>query len=276
PARARQRELDARYAAHPRRRLDRRPRRHPPLQPEPDGEPLPLQLQPLHAHAARSLHERLRGARLTRRAMAAAAAAALALGVAGLAAWPRAEASRVAPSTPVAERLECRFRPGDAAAFRFESRVALEGDAAEDLFRGQLRWVVVEEATSARPALLRASLSSVVLEQALSQEPARASELEDGPFYLRVSSSCRFTGVGFPPRWSAASRRLVSTLLASYEFVLPEGTEAEWEAEQRDGVGDYTARYRLVRAAEGPLTIVRAKPAYALDAEARQIGRATW
>jgi len=115
--------------------------------------------------------------------------------------------SPAAPSgaRDASELLACRFARNDTAAFAFESSATLDGGSEGDHLRGVLSWVVVDEATAERPALLRASLSSVVVEQALSEERARADELEDGPFYLRVDARCRFTELGFSPRWSGAS-----------------------------------------------------------------------
>ena len=111
-----------------------------------------------------------------------------------------------------------------------------------------------------------------MLEQALSRERVSAAELMDGPFYVRADASCRFTGLGFSPRWSAASRRLVTTLLASYEVVLPEDGATRWQAEQRDGVGAYTALYRARSGSGATRVIVRSKPRYRLDEEARRMG----
>ncbi len=181
-----------------------------------------------------------------------------------------AEPAKAAPGA-----LECRFEHQEAAAFAFESSATLApppAAGAEDHFRGLLSWVVVEEAHAGRPALLRASLSSVLLEQALSQERVDAAELQDSPFYVRVDTSCRFAGIGFSPRWSGASRRLVSTLLESVEIVLPGDGSEHWSAEQRDGVGEYTAEYRRGASARGTTRIVRAKSRYHLDDTAQRLG----
>ncbi|MFP2901441.1 hypothetical protein, partial [Corallococcus sp. 4LFB] len=170
---------------------------------------------------------------------------------------------------------ECRFERQQAAGFSFESTATLDeapAQGAEDHFQGRLSWVVVEEARPGHPALLRAALSAVVLEQALSQERGSAVELEDSPFYVRVDARCRFAGLGFSPRWSGASRRLVSTLLESFEFVLPGDDSPRWSAEQRDGVGAYTAEYRRDEARGGTARIVRTKPRYQLDDTARRLG----
>ncbi|NOJ94889.1 hypothetical protein HMI51_18365 [Corallococcus coralloides] len=179
------------------------------------------------------------------------------------------------PERPAPGARACRFERQATAAFSFESTATLDGvpaPRAEDRFQGHLSWVVVEEARPDHPALLRAALSAVDLEQALSQERASARELMDSPFYVRVDTRCRFTGIGFSPRWSGASRHLVSTLLESLEFVLPGDDSARWSAVQRDGVGEYTAEYRRDDAAGGTARIVRAKPRYQLDDAARRLG----
>lgn len=182
--------------------------------------------------------------------------------------------TRAAPNAArdASEPLACRFARNDTAAFAFESSATLDGGSAGDHLRGVLSWVVVDEATAERPALLRASLSEVVVDQALSEERARADELEDGPFYLRVDARCRFTDLGFAPRWSGASRRLVTTLLQSYEVVLAGDGDARWEADQRDGIGDYTAQYAMERSERGSIRVRRTKPHYRLDREAVRMG----
>ncbi|WIG98006.1 HEAT repeat domain-containing protein [Myxococcus sp. SDU36] len=180
-----------------------------------------------------------------------------------------------APAEPAPGAPECRFERQDTAAFSFESTATLDEVPAprvEDHFQGHLSWVVVEEAQAGRPALLRGALSAVELEQALSQEQVSAVELEDSPFYVRVDTRCRFTGIGFSPRWSGASRRLVSTFLESLEFVLPGDDSTHWSAEQRDGVGVYTAEYRRDEAPGGAARLVRTKPRYQLDDTAQRIG----
>ncbi|MBN1204079.1 MAG: HEAT repeat domain-containing protein [Myxococcaceae bacterium] len=212
-------------------------------------------------------------------------AAGLGLAALGLVAWPWDEMTAGAPSSEtrgstepeklMSGALECRFESRETAAFSFESSATLDAAPslqAEDHFRGLLSWVVVEEAQQGRPALLRASLSSVVLEQALSEERVNAAALEDSPFYVRVDTSCRFADIGFSPRWSGASRRLVTTLLESFEIVLPGDDSAHWEVEQRDGVGAYTAQYRRDASPRGSTRIVRTKPRYRLDDTARRMG----
>ena len=205
-------------------------------------------------------------------------AAGLGLGALSLFAWPESESTAAAaPSADDGPReaAQCRLRAEETASFVFESSARLEAPGAEpavDRLQGRLSWIVVEEARDGEPALLRASLESVVLEQALSRERVSAAELMDGPFYVRADGSCRFTGLGFSPRWSAASRRLVTTLLASYEVVLPEDGATRWQAEQRDGVGAYTALYRARSGSGATRVIVRSKPRYRLDEEARRMG----
>lgn len=200
--------------------------------------------------------------------------AGLGLAAMGIAAWTWDRGS-TEPEEPAPGALECRFESGETAAFSFESSATLDASPSaqvEDHFRGLLSWVAVEEAHPGRPALLRASLSSVVLEQALSQERVNAVELEDSPFYVRIDTTCRFAGIGFSPRWSGASRRLVRTLLESFEIVLPGDGSTHWNAEQRDGVGAYTARYRRGASAGGTTRLVRTKPRYHLDDTARRLG----
>lgn len=178
------------------------------------------------------------------------------------------------PKAPAPGALACRFESQETGAFSLESTATLDGAPAarvEDHFRGLLSWVVAE-AQPGRPALLRASLSSVVLEQALSQERVNAAELEGSPFYVRVDTTCRFAGIGFSPRWSGASRRLVSTLLDSFEIVLPGDDSTHWSAEQKDGVGPYTAEYLRDAPARGTTRIVRTKPSYQLDDTVLRLG----
>lgn len=212
-------------------------------------------------------------------------AAGLGLAALGLLAWPSDEvtagSSSSAPRASTEPEkttpgvLECHFESRETAAFSFESSATLDAVPslqAEDHFRGLLSWVVVEEAHQGRPALLRASLSSVVLEQALSEERVNAVELQDSPFYVRVDTTCRFAGIGFSPHWSGASRRLVTTLLESFEIVLPGDDSTHWKAEQHDGVGAYTAQYRRDASPRGSTRIVRTKPRYHLDDTARRMG----
>ncbi len=207
--------------------------------------------------------------------------ACFALTAVAVAVWPRPEPTE-AVATGVADRtggkatstaLECRFERGATAAFAFESKVSLvgEGASAEDRFEGVLSWTVVEGARQGEPALLRASLTSVRLAQALSQERVSAAELEAGTFYVRIERSCRFAGFGFSPSWTPASRRLVTTLLVGYEFVLPGDGATHWQIEQRDGIGAFNADYRRASSADGT-TIVRTKPRYLVDDAARQFG----
>ncbi|HVJ92916.1 MAG TPA: hypothetical protein VM580_24110, partial [Labilithrix sp.] len=198
-----------------------------------------------------------------------------AVGLVSLATWPTRRTSTV--STPTAKAVEpskplqCVFRTNDTAAFSFASTATLEGSGTQDLFEGVLSWVVVDEARDDRPALLRTALTSVVVEQTASEEQVNAAELVASPFYVRVDSSCRFSGLGFSPRWSGASRRLVTTLLESYEVVLPGDASARWEAKQRDSVGAYTGQYQT-SSSVGPRLIVRTKPSYHPDQEARRMG----
>ncbi|WP_426732930.1 hypothetical protein [Myxococcus faecalis] len=179
------------------------------------------------------------------------------------------------PQQAAPEVLACRFERHARAAFSFGSSATLDAPTApgaEDHFQGHLSWVVVEPARPGHPALLRAGLSSVVLAQALSQERVSAVELEDSPFYVRVDTRCRFVGIGFAPHWSGDSRRLVRTLLESFEFVLPGDDSTRWRVEQRDGVGAYTAEYRRDEARDGETRITRTKPRYSLDDTVRSLG----
>ncbi len=180
---------------------------------------------------------------------------------------PEPRAVENAPELP----LRCELTRGDTAAFTFESRAALDGEAepTEDLFGGELSWVVDD--VTGESALLRAQLRSVRLEQTLSREQASADELEGSPFYVRIDSRCRFTGLGFAPGWSASSRRLVTALLDGFEIVLPSDDATRWEVEQQDGVGAFAAHYR-VHESGGEQTVVRSKPGYRLDEDTQQAG----
>jgi hypothetical protein len=64
----------------------------------------------------------------------------------------------------------------------------------------------------------------------------------------------------------------VTTLLEDFEIVLPGDDSTHWEAEQRDGVGEYTAEYRRDTSPRGMARIVRTKPDYRLDDTARRLG----
>jgi hypothetical protein len=64
----------------------------------------------------------------------------------------------------------------------------------------------------------------------------------------------------------------VSTFLESFEIVLPGDGSAHWSAEQRDGVGTYTAEYSRDASPRGTTRIVRTKPRYHLDDTARRLG----
>lgn len=206
-----------------------------------------------------------------------AAAVALGLGVVGLVAWskrelagPHAPAPAAANDAPTA--LRCAFRANDTAAFAFASTATLDGHAGEDRFEGVLSWVVAHEAKGDEPAVLRAALGSVALRQALSEEKASATELMDGPFYVRVDSTCRFRGLGFSPRWSASSRHRVESLFQGSELVLPnDASSSQWDAEQQDGVGSYVAKYQASTLGSAQ-SIVRTKSHYRADAGAMQMG----
>lgn len=185
---------------------------------------------------------------------------------------PQASTTR-APSVPA-----CRFTQGDTDAYAFESVVTVDAGGAHaerDRFAGVLSWVVVEAATGERPALLRASITHVELEQSLTPEPARAraSELAGQPFFVRIDETCRFAGIGFGASVRPVTRELVTTLLEGAEIALPGDARDRWEAEQRDGVGEYTARYTLAReVGSGALRIRREKPGYHEEAEALRAG----
>lgn len=198
----------------------------------------------------------------------------LGLGAVGLAVsarrGPAVETSAAQePSAP----LRCAFRAGETGAFAFASNATLEDRTAEDRFEGVLSFVVVEGTEGKKPAVLRAALASVTLEQRLSEEKASADELADGPFYVRVDSTCRFGELGFSPRWSVASRHLVEGLFESAELVLSGGASStRWEAEQRDGIGSYTGQYEASSSADGVRRVVRTKPSYHADVTLRQLG----
>jgi HEAT repeat protein len=194
------------------------------------------------------------------------------LGAASLVAWTKRDGAALPASATPSTPLRCAFRAEEAAAFSFTSTGVLEDHEDKDHVEGVLSWVVVEPGEGRRPALLRAALSSVALEQQLSEEKVSVDELANSPFFVRVDASCRFGALGTSPRWRAATRHLVESLFQGGELVLPEdGASQRWQAEQQDGVGNYTGRYHATAEAGGQV-VVRTKPTYHLDTTAKQMG----
>jgi HEAT repeat protein len=211
-----------------------------------------------------------------------------ALGVAAAAAvlWnrstpPRApsrSAASVAPSpTLPASAGECAFSVGDRAAFVVESNAQAEGapPGATDHVESVLSWEVV-----AAPApgtwLLRAALSGTELAQNLSRPEQRVRDPLDAAFMLRIGRDCRFTRKGFAPTWQPATRRFVSALVDTFEFVFAASGVAprpsRWEVEQTDGMGRYAARYQGVGHDDGSLDVTRVKTSYLSDERAAAMG----
>ena len=174
-----------------------------------------------------------------------------------------------APSTAAA----CAFEPGERAAFALQSNVRAKGVQDQgDLFKAVLSWEVV---SSPRPGewLLRAAFSSTELQQPLSRPDQRVTQPLDGTFMIRVGRDCRFTAKGYPPDWQPATRRFVSTILGSFEFVVdPTGPGLSWQVDQADGLGRYAARYDAVRLPGGGLQMTKVKTHYLGDERAQVMG----
>lgn len=191
--------------------------------------------------------------------------------------------SEAAPSeralaTSVPTDLRCHFDAGDRAAFAFDSHVSLEdtneaiegGADTADRFTGTWSWQIER---AGEESVLRAALHDVRLDQSLSRERVDADELVRSPFFVKVDARCRFTGLGFDPTWSAASRRLVTALFDGLEVVLPEHSSAmTWQTEQHDEIGSYVGEYTATRSETEEVLVRRRKSSYRVDEDARQLG----
>lgn len=155
------------------------------------------------------------------------------------------------PSTqrPTAAKLACQFEEGARRAYQVRSLAGMGG--VVDRFEGQLHVEVIE--AKAQGALLKAAFTQVQLAQSLTQEQERAeaTTLEAAPFLIQTDSSCRLLELGFAPGLGVADRQLISTIMRAYEFALPQDAQQRWEAEQRDGSGDYLARYHAEPTTQG-------------------------
>lgn len=184
---------------------------------------------------------------------------------------PRAPARAVAPTAPVAP--QCRFRPGETAAFTLESTVRDVRGEEEDHFRGALSFQVVEQLSATRWRL-SAALSDVSHSQALTLPEEQTKGPLTDPFFVDMDASCRFVGFGFARDWDIRRRQLVQSMLLTHEFVLPAtlGTP-RWSASQSDGLGPFEASYTIASGARGSaLRIQRRKAAYDGQARAEAVG----
>ena len=192
---------------------------------------------------------------------------ALGTAVGSLGAWFAATptpAPQVAEPTP---ELACSFVRGERRAYEVSSQAGTT--EAVDRFAGTLSLEVVE--ASAVGALARAAFSEVSLEQTLSDTPARERDVEGAPFFVRIDRQCRYTHLGFGDDWQASGRDVVTQVLHATEMVVSGEARDHWQAAQRDGGGDYVAEYRAAVTADG-VEVVRQKPAYDADPEARRLG----
>lgn len=204
-------------------------------------------------------------ARTTRLALAVsfAAAAVLVVALGVLPETQRRAPGRAVSATAAPAAPNCRFEPGETAAFRLESTVRDVRGEEEDHLRGTLSWQVVEQLSASRWRL-RAALSDVSQSQTLTLPEERARGPLTDPFFVDVDASCRFVGFGFARDWDARRRQLVQTTLLTHEFVLPPaGRTRGWSATQSDGLGPFEASYAMTPATRGPaLRIQRRKAAY--------------
>jgi hypothetical protein len=129
-------------------------------------------------------------------------------------------------------------------------------------FTSVLSWRVLDRPTQGE-WLLGANFSSTELSQTLTKPESRVTEPVDAPFLLRIDRDCRFTGLGFSPKWTPAARRLVATVLRTFEVVVSSGAPLPtWETSQTDGTGTYAATYRAERTDDGTLHVHKKKSAY--------------
>ena len=207
-------------------------------------------------------------------ALATTLAAASILGITfGLLREPvsHASARAAAPAAPVAP--QCRFSPGETAAFTLESTVRDVRAEEEDHLRAALSFEVVEQLSATR-FRLRAALSGVSHSQALTLPEERVEGSLTDPFFVDVDASCRFVGFGFARDWDARRRQFVQTMLRTHEFVLPATLDARrWSASQSDGMGPFEARYEITSEAPGSaLRFQRRKAAYDGKTRAEALG----
>lgn len=199
-------------------------------------------------------------------ALAAALAAVSILGITfGLLRKTAAHASpaRAAAAAPAPVAPQCRFSPGETAAFTLESTVRDVRGEQEDHLRAALSWQAVEQLSATRWRL-RAALSGISHSQTLTLPEERVKGSLTDPFFVDVDASCRFVGFGFARDWDARRRQFVQSMLLTQEFVLPatRGTQ-RWSASQSDGLGRFEARYAIAPGAGGSaLRIQRRKAAY--------------
>ncbi len=169
--------------------------------------------------------------------------------------------------------LGCTLKRGERFAFvlRFEAEASAAGTAApSDRFSAVMSWQVIDEP---RPGqwVVRAGFSSPKLVQALTPLEQRVTQPLEAGFLLRVGSDCRFEGNGYASDWQPETRRLVSSVLSSFEFALRD-TGPSWELEQADGVGSYVATYQTTVLPDGSTTVSRKKLRYRQDERASGFG----
>ena len=173
------------------------------------------------------------------------------------------EAPTVASVPDGAPRLACSFELGDSAAFDMVSTVdATNAGAQGERFASVLSWRVLGQ-SHAGAWILAANLSSTELHQNLTKPQDRLIEPIDAPFILHIDRDCRFTSFGFSPRWQPATRRLVTTMMRTFELVVASSRPAwEWESAQTDGTGTYAAAYRAKRADNATWQVHKRKAVY--------------
>lgn len=162
-----------------------------------------------------------------------------------------------AAQIPAQARPACQLEVGQTAAFRLRSTVAAE--EAEDRFEATLSWVV--ESADQDAARVRAAFSDVRLSQDLAQPGERAASPEGAAFFFTVGRDCSLRAIGYPAAWDARTRLLVQTQMDNHAFALPPSPAPRWRTSGSDGLGPYTALFRVT--ARAPLTITRRKIAHA-------------
>lgn len=213
------------------------------------------------------------GAIQRRRVVIASVLAAVAIGAVVLTQGPSAPAEVGAPTAPrrvarlsPAPAPACRFTPGESVAFHISS--ALTAGDIEDRFEASMSWKVV--AANADSARVRAALSQVVLTQQLAQPGQETASPEGVAFYLDVAADCSLRGAAYAPQWDVGTRVLVQTQLDNLAFALPTTPAPTWRTPGSDGVGSYTADFRLT--GESPWTIERRKVAHAARGDGASMG----
>ena len=167
---------------------------------------------------------------------------------------------------PVAPVPTCRLTPGDSVAFRVES--ALSAGDIEDRFEATLSWMVVH--SNADQARVRAAFSQVTHTQQLAQAGEETTSPAGVAFYLDVAADCSVRNTAYAPEWNARTRVLVQTQIDNLAFALPTSPASTWRVPGSDGVGAYTAQYRVTGRA--PWTIERTKTAHAPRGDAASLG----